>query len=71
MTVQVQHSHRIYRKEVLDAGFFETLDEVQETTYACMESYNERRSHDIPGGMPPVVCRERITREVPPSQVYS
>lgn len=54
-----------------DAFLFESLDEGREITYEWMESYNERRPHDALGGLPPVVYRERITREVSPSQVYS
>jgi putative transposase len=67
----IERFNRTYREEVLDAYLFESLEEVQEITYEWMEGYNERRPHDALGGLPPVVYREKITREVSPSQVYS
>jgi len=67
----IERFNRTYREEVLDAYLFETLEEVQEITYEWMESYNEQRPHDALGGLPPVVYREMITKEVSPSQVYS
>ena len=67
----IERFNRTYREEVLDAYLFESLEEVREITYEWMEGYNERRHHDALGGLPPVVYRERITREVSPSQVYT
>lgn len=67
----IEYFNRTDREEVLDANLFESLDEVREITYEWMESYNERRPHDALGDLQPTVYRERISREVSPSQVYS
>jgi putative transposase len=67
----LERFNRTYRKVVLDANLFESLDEVREITYVWMESCNERRPHDALGGLPPAVYREMISRDESPSQVYS
>jgi len=43
----------------------------REITYEWMESYNEQRPHDALGGLPLMVYREKITREVSLSEVSS
>jgi len=56
----VERFNRSYRREVLDAYLFDTLDEVQEITDDWVRRYNEIRPHDALGSLPPASYREKL-----------
>jgi putative transposase len=49
----VERFNRTYRDNVLDVYLFSSLKEVQQITYARMQSYNQERPHDALNGLTP------------------
>jgi putative transposase len=60
----VERFNRTYRHEVLNAYLFESLDEVRRITESWIEEYNEERSHDAIGHVPPSEYRRQIETKV-------
>jgi putative transposase len=60
----VERFNRTYRHEVLNAYLFESLDEVRRITERWIEEYNEERSHDAIGHLPPSEYRRQIEAKV-------
>ena len=58
----IERFNRTYRREVLDAHLFGSLEEVREITYHWMTSYNEERPHESLGNLPPAVFRQQQTQ---------
>lgn len=58
----IERFNKTYRREVLDAHLFETLDQVREITYRWLHTYNEIRPHDSLGRIPPATFRKRLEK---------
>jgi hypothetical protein len=66
----IERFNKTYRKKVLDAYLFESLDEMGEITYKWMKGHNDWHSNEAKGGLLSAVYWEMITREVSPSPGY-
>jgi putative transposase len=60
----VERFNRTYRTEVLDAYLFESLEDVRRVTETWIQEYNEERSHDAIGRVPPSEYRRQIEAKV-------
>lgn len=59
----VERFNRSYRREVLDAHIFESIDDAREITEDWLRRYNEIRPHDSLGSLPPAKYREKLVAE--------
>ena len=57
----IERFNRSYRTEVLNAHLFESIAELQALTIAWLRIYNEERSHDSLGRVPPLTFLPRPT----------
>jgi len=57
----VERFNRTYRREVLDAYVFASLDEVRAVTEGWLTTYNTERPHDSLGDVPPLAFLPRPT----------
>lgn len=55
----IERFNGTYRVEVLDANCFATLQDARTETQRWMSVYNEQRSHQAIGNLPPVVFKRR------------
>lgn len=59
----VERFNGSYRRGVLNAHIFETIEDVREETQKWSMDYNESRPHDALGGLPPRVYRIKKMKE--------
>lgn len=59
----VERFNGSYRRGVLDAHIFETIEDVREETQKWSMDYNESRPHDALGGLPPRTYRLQKMKE--------
>jgi putative transposase len=59
----VERFNGSFRKEILDAYTFGSLDEVRELAHEWMECYNYERPHDALNGIPPALFRELLKQQ--------
>lgn len=57
----IERFNRTFRREVLNATLFSSLDQVRETVHEWMITYNEERPHSALGNLPPAVFRRQLT----------
>ena len=55
----VERFNRTYRKEILDAYLFDSLDQVRYLTEEWIHEYNNERPHEALGGLPPAIYRQK------------
>jgi len=55
----VERFNRSYRNEVLNAFYFEEIDQVRERNQIWMDDYNNHRPHDACNNLPPVVYAQK------------
>jgi len=66
----VERFNGTYRRHVLDAYLFETLNDAREITETFAHDYNNHRPHDSLGGLPPIMFKEKnqFLQEPPPEE---
>lgn len=55
----VERFNRTYRREILDAYLFDSLDQVRVLTEEWIHEYNNERPHEALGGLPPAIYRQK------------
>lgn len=55
----IERFNRTYRENVLDAYWFDNIEEVREQAAIFMHEYNYHRPHDSLGGLSPIMYKEK------------
>ena len=71
----IERFNRSFRRDVLDAFIFETLDQAKEQAALWREDYNENHPHQSLGGMSPLKYKQQFVHceklaNAPPSGVF-
>ncbi|GLX83746.1 transposase [Thalassotalea eurytherma] len=56
----VERFNGSFRREFLDAYLFETINQVKEMTWFWRQDYNEERTHESLGNLPPAAYRAKL-----------
>lgn len=59
-----------YRRGVLDAFIFESIEDLREQTDKWIEDYNQYRPHDSLHGLPPIMFAQKFLLTVPDKQEF-
>lgn len=61
----IERFNKTYRQCILDAYWFDHIDEVREVTQKWVEDYNNTRPHDALGGLSPKMYKAKNIKNLP------
>jgi putative transposase len=68
----IERFNGTYRRNVLDAHLFETINQARDITEEFIYDYNNHRPHDSLGGLSPVMFKQKnqLLHEPPPEEAH-